>query len=198
MLSQHRSLPHLLRRVYHLVMGVGCFSLYAFVLDRRQSLLLLFFGGGTLIALDVLRLKIPWFKRQALKHFSNVMRRNELLAITGNSFYIIGMFVVVLLFPKPIALLSVLYLALGDPIAAFIGTKYGKTRLWGRKSVEGALANLCVSFLATGVFLSGYMGMSVRDSLVGGVIGGFVSMMAELIPFPIDDNLSVPILSFTR
>ncbi len=195
MLKQHRSLPHLLRRLYHLVMGVSCFSLYAWVLNREQALLLLLVGGGFLIGLDILRLKVPWFKKQVLKHFSNVMRRNELLAITGNSFYIIGIFAVVLFFTKPVALLSILYLALGDPIAAFVGTQYGKTKLWGRKSLEGAFANFVVSLIATAWFLLGYMGFSGRDALVGAVIGGLVSTLAELCPVPVDDNLSVPILS---
>ena len=40
-LNRHRSLPHLERKFYHFMMGMLCFSLYAFFVEKQTALLLL-------------------------------------------------------------------------------------------------------------------------------------------------------------
>lgn len=194
-LRQHRSLPHVLRKGYHLIMGLACFSLYAWGIDRETACWLLAIFGGPFLLLDVLRLQSPWLKKMALSYFGQLMRRNELLGLSGNSFYILGLFVVVFFFPKPIALLSVLYLALGDPVAAFVGTRFGRWKILAGKTLEGALANLTVSALATGWFAIHYLAKGNSETVELALLGGLVSALAELIPFPVDDNFSVPFFS---
>lgn len=194
-LKQERSLPHALRRAYHLAMGLVCFALYAWVVDRRQACWLVAGIGGPFLLFDILRLQSSRLKKFALQHFSQLMRRNELLGLSGNSFFIVGIFTVTLLFSKPIALLSILFLAVGDPVAAFVGTRYGRRKIWGRKTLEGAIANFCVSFLVSGWFAAGYLALSWERSLLLAMIGGVISTVSELVPAPVDDNLSVPVLA---
>ncbi len=194
-LKQRRSLPHALRRLYHLMMGLGCFSLYAWVIDRNRACWLLALVGGALILVDILRLQHPGLRKLVLQYYGPLMRRNELLGLSGNSFFIVGMFVVVFFFSKPIALLSVLFLALGDPVAAFFGTRFGRIKIIGGKTVEGAFANFVASAIASAFFGGAYLGLSSGATLSLALIGGVVSMLAELAPFPIDDNFSVPVLS---
>ena len=98
-------------------------------------------------------------------------------------------------FPKPIVLLSVLYLAIGDPIAAVVGSLYGRHKLIGKKSVEGALANWICSSLATLALGSCYFGFSFEKSILLALVGGIISVVAELFPAPIDDNFTIPVLS---
>lgn len=194
-LNRHRSLPHLERKFYHFMMGMICFSLYAFFVEKQTALLLLAFIGGPLVVLDVLRLKNPEMNHVALRLFGKIMRREELRSVSGNSFFVIGLLTIVALFSKPVVLLSVLYLAIGDPVAAVVGSLYGRHKLIGKKSVEGALANfVCTSFVS---FLMGllYFRLNAENSLVLGLIGGAVSVIAELIPAPIDDNFTIPVLS---
>ncbi len=194
-LKQHRSLPHALRRLYHLIMGLGCFSLYAWLIDRNTACWLLALIGGPFILMDILRLQHPGLKKLVLQYYGPLMRRNELLGLSGNSFFIAGMFTVVFFFSQPIALLSVLFLALGDPVAAFFGTRYGRIKIIGGKSAEGAFANFVASGIASAVFAAGYLGLSSDAVLTLGLVGGAVSTLAELVPFPVDDNFSVPVLS---
>ena len=194
-LKQHRSIPHSLRRLYHLTMGLACFSLYAWLIDRETACWLLALLGGPFLLLDILRLQIPGFQKITLQYFGPLMRRNELLGLTGNSFFILGLFTVVFFFSKPIALLSVLYLAIGDPVASYIGTRFGKRKIIGSKSLEGAAANFFASALATAWFVEGYMGYAGNATVTIALIGGLVSTLAELVPFPVDDNFSVPVLS---
>jgi dolichol kinase len=193
-LKQHRSLPHALRRLYHLLMGLACFSMYAWVINRQTACWAIVAIGGPFFMLDVLRLQSPWLRKLALRYFGPLMRRNELLGLTGNSFFILGLFFVVFFFTKPIALLSILFLAVGDPVAAFVGTRYGKTKIMAGKSLEGALANLLASGLVSAVFGVMYLQMSTHAWLLA-LVGGVASAIAELIPFPGDDNFSVPVIA---
>jgi dolichol kinase len=193
-LKQHRSLPHALRRLYHLLMGLGCFAMYAWVINRQTACWAIVAIGGPFFLLDVLRLQSPLLKKLALRYFGTVMRRNELMGLTGNSFFILGLFFVVFFFSKPIALLSILFLAVGDPVAAFVGTRYGRIKLIAGKSLEGAAANFAVSGVVSAVFGVMYLEMSTYAWALG-LVGGTVSAIAELLPFPGDDNFSVPVFA---
>jgi hypothetical protein len=77
-LSRDRSIPHFGRKFYHFLMGMFCFSLYAFVLDREQALMLLGSVGGVLVIGDIFRLRYPAVNNVVLRLFGNLMRREEL------------------------------------------------------------------------------------------------------------------------
>lgn len=194
-LGRDRSLPHLERKFYHLLMGAICFSLHAFVLDRTQAMIALASIGGAFVLLDLFRLCFPKMNALTLRMFGKIMRREELKSISGNSFYILGLMVVLLFFPKPIVLLSVAFLALGDPVAAVVGTLYGRHKLIGKKSLEGALANFALSWLAVFFIAMFYFQYAPEKVLLLAWVGAFISMVAELIPLPVDDNFTIPVFS---
>jgi diacylglycerol kinase (CTP) len=176
-------------------MGILCVGLYAFILEKDEALLLLATIGGAFVLGDYLRLKSRPVNDLAVKLFGKIMRREELKTFSGNSFYIAGLAVVVLLFPKPIVLLSVLYLAIGDPVAAVVGTLYGRHKLIGKKSLEGAAANWICTSLATALVASFYLHLPVPEVWTLALAGGTISMLVELIPFPADDNFTIPVFS---
>ena len=194
-LNRDRSRPHYQRKLYHALMGLLCFALYAFALDRGTAIWLIASIGGCFVILDLLRLRIPSLNQLTLALLGPLMRREELGSVTGNSFYILGLFVAVTLFSKPVALLSILFLALGDPIAAVVGTKWGRTKIFGDKSLEGSLANFALTALASFLFSALYLHMDPLSAVAFGIFGGLVSMLAELFPAPFDDNLTIPAVS---
>lgn len=192
-LSIGRSTPHLERKFYHFMMGIFCFSLYAFWLSREQALLLLLSVGGVWMAADLLRLKSPALNAVALKYFGKIMRREELKSVTGNSFYILGLIVLVYFFSKPVALLSALFLAVGDPIAAVVGTHWGKHKIVGKKSIEGALANYLATASISAAFGAGILELNGTEIVLFALLGGTISTIVELIPTPLDDNFTIPV-----
>ncbi len=194
-LNRERSLPHFERKFYHALMGLLCFSLYAFILTREQALLALGSIGGLFIAIDLVRLRFPAVNALTLKYCGKLMRREELKSVSGNSFYILGLFLVVLLFPAPVVMLSVLYLALGDPTAAMVGSLYGRHKLIGKKSWEGAIANFAISSFATLLVALFVFALPGNRAVGLALVGGLVSVLAELCPLPIDDNFSIPVIS---
>lgn len=174
-------------------MGLFCFALYAWFLNRNEALICLACFGGLFLALDLIRLRLPQLNSLTLRFFGKIMRREELKSVSGNSYYILGLLALVLFFPKPIALLSCLFLAVGDPVAAVVGSAFGKIRISRKKTLEGALANWGVCGLVTLLFGVSYLDFSVPQSFVFAILGGTISMAVELLPSPIDDNFTIPV-----
>ena len=194
-LKQKRETLHLPRRSYHFLMGLICFSIYQWMVDRQGALMLIFGIGGPFALLDFLRLRIPKLNTAALKLFGSIMRREELLRITANTWYIFSLAILVLFFPKPIALLSILYLAAGDPIAAVIGTRWGRHPLLAGKSWEGTTANFIVSAIATALYSFFILDLNGLALMGLTFLGGFISAISELVPLYVNDNLSFPVLA---
>lgn len=191
--NRRRHVPHLSRKLYHMGMGLTCLALYALALSRAQALTLLFAVGGVWVFADVLRLRFPLVSQWGLKLFGHLMRREELKSLTGNSYYILGLIVVTLCFPKPIVLLSLISLAIGDPLAAIVGSRYGRTSITKGKSLEGMLANGLGCALASGLLGVTYFQLSFEHAIFLAVAAGTISALVELIPLPIDDNFTIPV-----
>jgi dolichol kinase len=131
----------------------------------------------------------------AIKVFGKIMRREELKNLSANSYYILGLLIITLFFPKNIVLLSVLFLAFGDPVAAIIGTKFGQTKLFAKKSLEGSIANFLISAMVTFAFVNLYFHKDVLTALTVSILGGLISCVSELLPIPVNDNLTIPVVS---
>lgn len=194
-MSRDRSFPHVGRKFYHFVMGLFCFAMYAFVLDRDGAVLTLGIVGGVWVTLDVLRLRSPKLNDLALKYFGNLMRREELKGVSANSFYIIGLFLVTCLFPKPIVLLSVLFLAAGDPAAAIVGTAYGRRKMANGKSLEGSAACFAACAVASLICSLAYFQVPADKGLLFALVGGTIGTIAEALPVPVNDNFAIPTIS---
>lgn len=194
---QNLRVPNLLvgRKIYHMLMGVSCLVLYSLYLSREEALYLLAMLGLPAVVLDAVRLRIPWLSNWLYDFFRPLLKESERTHMTGHSFFVLGVIVLVYFFPKPIVLLSVLFLTFGDPAASYIGSRWGKHRLPGGKSIEGSLANFVTSFTATAIFLLLYGNDTTYGFIPICLVGAAISMISEYLPLPIDDNFSIPVLS---
>jgi glycerol-3-phosphate acyltransferase PlsY len=154
---------------------------------KKQELIIVA-GISTLIAfsLDIARMRRGFVSKVFFQLFGSLLRPSEKRTFTGSSYYLLGIFLALLIFPKPIAEASMFILIIGDTMAAFVGTMWGRTKIWG-KSLEGSLAFL-VSSCAI-LALLGRVGMHVA------VVGALVATVVELLPLSINDNLTIPISS---
>jgi dolichol kinase len=76
------------------------------------------------------------------------MKKAEKERISGVIPYMISNAVVVAFFPSQIIFLSTAFLLVGDPFAAFFGSKYGKYRFSNGKSLVGITAFIIASSIA--------------------------------------------------
>jgi dolichol kinase len=100
-------------------------------------------------------------------------------------FLALGIILVLLIFPRNIAYASIAIVAIGDPLAAYVGGRFGRRHV-GRKSLEGFTIGTFAAFALT-LFL-------VPPSV--GAIGSMVGMILELAGV-LDDNLTIPLGSGT-
>lgn len=179
-----------------------------------KSTFVFFLAALTLISLgmEIFRLAVPSFN-----HFSQIFMRPflrdcEKKQMTGATYYLIGCTIAAIVFPRAIAVLSIFYLGLGDPVASLVGLKYGRKIFskqwlsyfsgrsfpWAQKSLEGSLACFFVCFLAT-FFVTFHLGktehFSLNDRFLFSVLGGAAAMLGEFLPLRTDDNLSLPLIS---
>ena len=158
-----------------------------YLLPKKIALFILVpFAVGSILV-DVIRLrKLP------LANFFNwflgpILREHESYSLTGSSHILAASALTIAVFPKKeVAIAAIVYVILGDIAAALIGRVYGKTKI-EKKSLEGSLAFLSVCLLIA-LILPGL-------PFWIGAIGALVATAVEALSIPIDDNLSVPLLS---
>lgn len=160
--------------------------LYYFIPHRWHPRLILFGITIIYITLDILRLKIKKLRILFQRIFEGVIKPEEQANITAGAWLLVAASISVILFQKEIAILALSYTAIGDTSAYFIGKRYGRRKVLGKKTLEGTLggffANITLSLLFPGpkiVFL----------------IGALVASLSELLPLPPDDNFCIPLLS---
>ncbi|TGL54012.1 dolichol kinase [Leptospira meyeri] len=101
----------------------------------------------SLLILEFVRLNHSGFENFFYKHFGFLMKESERKRFNGTVPYFFANFLVVLFFPAEVAILAILFLVIGDPFAAYVGSKYGKHRFYNGKSLEGIIGFLVPAFL---------------------------------------------------
>jgi dolichol kinase len=171
------------RRVFHAASGTALvLALLQFPLPQFHLLPLL---GAVLLAqaiLDGIRLTWPSVNRHFFAVFSRLASPREARGVASSTWYTLGILLALALFPRAMALGGILVLALADPAASYLGQRWGKRNL-GRGTVEGSILFAIVAFAALCIFAP--WPQALGAALVTTVIEG--------LPWPVDDNLSVPL-----
>ena len=90
------------------------------------------------------------------------------------------------------AVVALLFLSVGDPMAALVGSRTPGPRIF-RKSPGGTLAFVGGSLLVVLVLVvSGF-----THYHWGFIAGAVIAAGVELAPVPLDDNLTIPLLTGT-
>lgn len=177
------------RRIFHLLAATGT-TLLALLVPEPAYLTLL--GGGALLALALEegRRRTQWLNRIFMALFGPILKPAEATEISGATWFLIAAFFAFYFYGAAIAVPALLFVAVGDPTAALIGRRAPGPRLWG-KSPVGTLAFI-VAGLAVWALLTalGFGGWSA--AVIAGVI---VAAVVELLPIPLDDNLTVPLVA---
>jgi len=187
---------HLARKIWHCGMGVTMALIYGLGTPKPLCVTLLLIAFVFFTGMEYIRLKVPSINKFAIKMMGPIMRSHEVEKISGTPFYVGSVLLSVIIFPKLIAILSILYLAFGDPISSIFGILWGDLgpRFTNGKSLIGTAAGMgicCVITFITMLLNSIPAGPAILIALAGGLAGGG----AEMIPLEIDDNFSIPIVS---
>jgi dolichol kinase len=141
---------------------------------------------GIVIILDVVRLRHSTAHSIFVLVFGPVIRRHEVWSLTGATYLLFSSLICVFVYDKPVAVAAISFLVLGDLMAAIVGTRWGRVRVWG-KTIEGAVACFVTCLIVVWVI--------PELSLRVGLAGALVAAVVEIVPVPLDDNLSIPLMS---
>ena len=191
-----RSDLHLARKAWHMFMGCVIAFIYWSGMSVSTSVTIL---GSVLVwdlAMETARLKIPAFNEVLMRAWGPFMRDCERNRLSGIPHYLSATLLAIAIFPKPVALLSILFLACGDPIASLFGILYGKKSIQfaSGKSLIGTAAGVVACALVSFFFL-GTIPLSSGSFWVLTAVGALAGGMAELVPLDVDDNFSIPVIS---
>lgn len=185
-LSLSRELFRKLTHLFALIIPAGYYFLD---LSRATALVVLLPVTVLVIAVDISRLQKgrlwdaigrPWF--------GSIIRPREMASnFTGASYILISVCLVIALFSKPIAVGAMVFVIVGDMLAALVGRTAGRLRLFGEKSLEGTLACLGGTALVAAVLPD----LPLPIALAGAIS----ATIAEAAPLGVDDNISVPLIS---
>jgi dolichol kinase len=136
-----------------------------------------------LFAADFVRLTHPWANELFFRAFGKLASPREARGIASSTWYATGIFASVALFPRPEAIAGLLVLGLADPAAAVVGRTLGK-----RPFLGGTLEGSAAFFVTSSAILAfQYAWPSI-------LIAASASALAERRSWPLDDNLTVPVV----
>lgn len=180
----------ILRKLIHLFDSVIPLSL--FYISRENLLFILTPITIIFVILDFARHHITYLGKIYSTFFDIVTREIEQKRnnVTGASYYLLGCLIVVYFFQDiNIIISSLLIMSISDSFAALIGVKYGKTKIYGKKSLEGSFS----FFVSTIIIL--YMFMNNLSSFEYIYISLLITLV-ELFSFhKINDNLTIPVFA---
>ncbi len=176
------------RQLVHIFLGITIVLLLRFDLINVVFLFILTIFGFALSFLSRIR-HIPIIYG-LLKKFD---REKDLKTFPGKGvvFYVFGAFLAVLLFPKNVAMASIMILALGDSVSRLVGPYgYLKHPFHSEKFLEGVLAGALAAFLGALLFISWIP--AAAASIVAMLLEG---IDWEIKGFRVDDNLMIPLVA---
>ena len=177
------------RKFLHLILGIILVTLLMFG----------FIGVLHVFILTIIVIIIPLvnkrYKVPGMDWFLKNFERDENLKIfpgKGFIFYLIGSLLVLLLFPKDIALPAILVLAFADSIGHLFGMRFGRIRhpFVSTKFLEGWIVGLASGFIGALIFVPWHEALAAS----------FFAMLVEGIEVKIgadevDDNLIIPLVA---
>ncbi len=159
-----------------------------FALEKFTMLTIMVPFAVAMTIIDIARLRNRGLWRNVFSPvIGRMLRTHEMSGDFSGATYILWSVVAtVALYRRDVAVAALAFIVVGDSFAALVGRKLGKHK-FGRKSLEGSLAclagTLIVAFVAPGL---------ERSVAIGGAV---VATVTEAFSGPIDDNVSVPLVS---
>jgi dolichol kinase len=118
--------------------------------------------------------------------FGRVLREEESPGLMGSTYFLFSTLLVILLFPKPIAIASLLILIFSDTAAALVGKGIGRIPIFS-KTLEGSMAFFISSLLIVWIY--------PNLNRFSGSLAALGATVVELLPIRVNDNLTIPLVA---
>lgn len=140
----------------------------------------------TLLIVDLAKIHQPKVRSYFTAFFGHLIRRHERTGITGSTYMVVSALLASYLFDREVAAAALVFLTIGDTLAAMVGKAWGRRR-WFGKSLEGFLAGFAGSLLASWLLVPGIPWPALA-------VAAFAASIVEMLPIPVDDNFRIPLV----
>lgn len=149
------------------------------------------------VTLEVTRRMSPAINAACMAVFGRTAHAHEAHRVNSATWYAVAVLLMALseqTVPSAIALVT---LGVGDPIAAVVGRRFGRTKLVSGRSLEGSLAFVASASLAAMAFVViVHPEVAAARAMIAVAVGAIAGALAELFSRRIDDNFSIPLAAF--
>ena len=121
--------------------------------NRSLSFYILLILSLFILLIEISRFYIPIIQKIFLKYLGLFMKDDEKNRMSASFPFFFSHALLCILDNKAIATLGMLFLLIGDPVAAYFGSKYGKHRLTNGRSLEGTFCGILSCLILGMLFL---------------------------------------------
>jgi dolichol kinase len=175
----------LARKAFHVASAT--LPLLVWLAPRWLALAVLLPAAAVAVGVDWTRLRFRAPRYWFLRYTRRMLRHHERRSFAGATYMAVAYALAVVFFPKPIAVMAMLFNGFGDAAAALVGKRFGRRRTaWG-KSWEGFGAGLAVN-LAVALAIGA---LAPTLPAIAAAAGAVAAAVLEFLDLPIDDNVRV-------
>lgn len=177
------------RKGLHLFSSIIPMSYFFIFRDRQLMFIILFSLSIIALTIEYFRnIKKGIFNKIFIDFLSPVLRQAELNGnFTGATWMMLSFALTVLLFDLQIAVSALLFLSIGDAVAALVGKQYPIGKIWNKSVFASFISVITCIFVVSSIHLQ------LQPIII--IVGAISAMIIELVPLKINDNFSIPLFS---
>ncbi|HEY2512036.1 MAG TPA: hypothetical protein VGI39_14310 [Polyangiaceae bacterium] len=144
-------------------------------------------------AMEAGRRVSPRLNERLMRFYSSVAHTHEYYRVNSGTWYATALVILAVLSVRPASMAALAVLGVADPVAAFVGRRWGKHKIRTGRSLEGTLAFVGSASVAAAIALAWAGVRSPGEFLALTAISAVAGALAELVTESLDDNLTIPV-----
>ncbi|MBI2568850.1 MAG: hypothetical protein HYV63_17665 [Candidatus Schekmanbacteria bacterium] len=181
------------RNLFHVSWGLVALALVELVLSASQLVYAASLFATYAWSMEVTRRIWPAWNDRLMRFYGPLAHPHEWHQVNSATWYATALVLLAATRSPLLCSIAVAVLAVGDPLAALIGRRFGRVRLLNGRSLEGTLAFLFAGAGLAYVVTTSFHGLAPADALLVSTSGAATGALAELVSKRIDDNFSIPL-----
>ncbi len=145
-------------------------------------------------SLETIRRLSPRANRFMMWFFGPVARQDEWHRVNSGTWYMTALVLLALTHSTALCVVGVTVLGVGDPVAGWVGRRFGRHRFASGRSWEGSLAFFVAAAGAT-ILTLGWLPspLAIGPTIAVATVAAAIAAVAEALTRRLDDNLTIPL-----